>query len=159
MGLNESTDQLLLQNSLALPGLFQNHNLILDLDAQIENGTDTYRFSDLFVYARGFQEIRFSELYRLGANYHFPILYPDKGAWGIFYLLRIRGSLFTDYSHASVAQRDFSSVGAELIFDVKWLNLTTIPIGVRYTQLLSQKAFSRSGEENLIELFLPVSRF
>ncbi len=33
-----------------------------------------------------------------GANYHLPIMYPDFGFADIFYLLRVRGNAFYDYS-------------------------------------------------------------
>lgn len=156
---NEDAFQLLLQNSLALRGLAQNHNLVLDADAQFENTKSNYRFSDIFNYPRGFDETRFAELYKIGANYHFPIFYPDRGIPSIAYILRIRGNIFYDYGITANADRELNSTGAELIFDTKLLRLFTISLGVRFTQTLSQKSISQNNGESSIEIFFPLTRF
>ena len=158
-GLNENNFQLLLQNSISLKGLFQNHNLIIDADAQFENGSSAIGFSNLFNYARGFQSFRFAELYKVGTNYHFPILYPDIGTSGLIYIYRIRGNLFYDYSIAPIANRNFNSTGGEVILDLKLIRLLSLSIGVRYTQILSQRALSKTNSNSYLEIFIPINRF
>lgn len=152
---NVENYRLLIQNGIALGGFFKNDNFLFDLDAQFEESSSGFRFSDQFLYSRGFEPIRFNEMYKFSGNYHFPILYPDKGAMGIIYLLRIRGNVFFDYSHSAEEKRDFSSAGAELIFDTKLLRILEVPIGIRYNQILSQRAFSQST----LEIFIPINRF
>jgi len=152
---NKENYQFSMQNSLALPGLWKNDNLVLDADLRIEGGETNYRYSDQFVYSRGFISYRSNEIYKLSANYHFPIAYPDKGAFGIIYLLRIRANLFFDYALATTQNREFNSMGLELIFDTKLFRLLSVPIGVRYNYALSQKAYATSN----IEVFIPISRF
>ncbi|MDB4062183.1 hypothetical protein N8371_04005 [Vicingaceae bacterium] len=152
---NQTNYQFITKNALALPGLFKNDNLVIEADLRFEGGETNYRNSDQFIYSRGFRSYRSSEIYKLSSNYHFPIAYPDKGAFGIFYLLRIRGNAFFDYSIATTQDREFNSAGFELIFDTKLLRLLSVPVGVRYSYALSQKTSSRL----IWEVFLPVSRF
>ncbi len=152
---NKKEYQFVAQNAVALPGVFRNNSLVIEADLRIEDGETNYRFTDRFVYSRGFLAIRTNKMYRFSGNYHFPIAYPDKGALGIFYLLRIRGNLFFDYSIAQGFNREFNSTGVELIFDTKLLRLLQVPIGIRYNYLLSQKSFENSA----FEVFIPVSRF
>lgn len=158
IALNENTRQFSFKNSLALRGIFSNHNIIIDADAQIDGGDGRYRFSDRFNYSRGFRDIRFRELYKFSANYHFPIAYPDKGTIGLVYVQRIRSNLFFDYSHAT-AIGDFSSTGAEVIFDLRFFRLVPLSLGVRYSQVLSQKAFSQNENQQNVEVFIPINRF
>ena len=143
------------QNAVALPGLFKNDNLLIEAELRIEEGATNYRNSDQFVYSRGFLNVRPYEMYRFSGNYHFPIAYPDQGAFGIFYLLRIRANLFFDYTAANDVNREFNSAGAELILDTKLFRLFQLPFGMRYNYLLSQKKF----ENSTFEIFIPVSRF
>tara|TARA_B110000046_G_scaffold57595_1_gene64290 strand:- start:7555 stop:10260 length:2706 start_codon:yes stop_codon:yes gene_type:complete len=152
---NQENYQFISQNSLALPGFFKNDNLVIEVDLRFEGGKTNYRNSDQFVYSRGFNSFRSGEMYKISSNYHFPIAYPDKGAFGILYLLRIRGNAFFDYSIATTQNREFNSAGFELIFDTKLLRLLSVPVGVRYSYELSQTIYSRAN----LELFLPVSRF
>ena len=153
--LNKENYQFLAQNSLALPGVFKNDNLVLEADLRFEGGETNYRYSDRFLYSRGFYSYRSNEFYKFSGNYHFPIAYPDKGALGIVYLLRLRGNFFFDYSIAPTQNREFNSAGFELIFDTKLLRLLSVPIGIRYNYALSQKFYSQSN----FEVFIPISRF
>mgnify|MGYP003650874327 CR=1 FL=1 len=152
---NQQNHQFSAQNAVALPGLFKNDNLVIEADLRIEGGETNYRNSDQFVYSRGFRTHRSNEIYKLSTNYHFPIAYPDKGAFGIIYLLRIRGNVFFDYSIATTQNREFNSAGVELILDLRLLRLLSTPVGVRYNYALSQTDYSRTNWE----VFIPISRF
>lgn len=158
--LNNDNYRFLIQNGIALRGIFKNDNVLIDLDARFKDDQTIYRPVDQFVYARGFERLFSNELYKFSGNYHFPICYPDKGALGIIYLLRIRGNIFYDYSYSADDKKDFSSVGTELIMDTRWLRILPISLGLRYTQLLSQKSMSKQeGKTEFLELFIPVARF
>ena len=153
--INFENYQFTAQNAIALPGLFKNDNLVIEADLRFEGGESNYRNSDQFVYSRGFSSFRSSEMYKVSSNYHFPILYPDMGAFGIFYLLRIRGNAFFDYYIATTQNREFNSAGFELILDTRLFRLLYVPIGVRYSYAFSQTSYNL----NNWEVFIPVSRF
>lgn len=151
--------QQLFQNSFATRGIFQNHNLVIDADLVEKKGRNYYAFNDNFVYPRGFNTIAMDQLYKVGVNYHFPLIYPDEGAKGIFYLLRLRSNLFFDYAQDDkngAKANHYASLGAELIFDFTFLNSFSSSIGVRYTGILNGGRFE---EENNWELFIPLRRF
>ena len=152
---NEVIYQFSAQNAVALPGIFKNDNLMIKPDLRVEDGATNYRNINQFVYSRGFLNVRTNEMYRFSGNYHFPIAYLDRGAFGIFYLLRVRANLFFDSTIANDVKREFNSTGAELILDTKLFRLFQLPIGIRYNYLLTQKRFENSA----FELFIPVSRF
>ena len=159
---NKENYQFSVQNAVALPGFFKNDNLVFEADLRFEGGETIYRYSDRFAYSRGFYNYRSKEIYKFSSNYHFPIAYPDKGALGIVYLLRLRGNIFFDYSFAATQNREFNSVGFELIFDTKLLRILSLPIGIRYSYALSQKYYALSQTnfaQSNFEVFIPVSRF
>jgi len=104
---------------------------------------------------------------KIGINYHFPIAYPDAGFGNVFYLLRVRGALFFDYTHATASNfyingdsfnQDFRSTGATVYFDSKFFNQNSVSFGIRYSRLLDHDFFGGTGR-NRIELVLPVTFF
>lgn len=143
------------QGRLYLPGLLSNHSVEFEADYQEEKLTNPYQFGDLFEYARGYDIPINDKVWRLGANYHFPIVYPDWGFGGLLYFRRIRGNVFFDesqYVHfgVNIGQR---STGGELIFDTQWLNLPVVlSIGGRYSYLLKEEI--GSNKKGRFEVFL-----
>lgn len=135
---NADIYQQLAQSEFTFPGIFANHHLAIQADYQL-NGTGTnYRFTDLFYYPKGYGKIFNDEIYRVGAAYHFPVLYPDLGFGGLFYLKRIRANVFFDYAVArsfigdnKEARAEYNSVGPELVFDCQILNLIPISFFMR----------------------------
>lgn len=104
-------------------------------------------------------------MYKWGANYGFPLFYPDAGFANIIYLLRVRANLFFDdtevhdfYNNGNKFSANFRSIGAEIYFDTKWWNEALITIGVRYSRLLDNDLFGGSGR-NRFEVILPVNIF
>ena len=152
---NEVNYQFRTQNAVALPGILKNDNLIIEADLRMEDGATNYRNSNQFVYSRGFLNVTTNEMYRFSWNYHSPIAYLDRGAFGISYLLRVKANLFFDSTIANDVNRELNSTGAELILDTKLFRLFQLPIGIRYNYLLTQKRFENSA----FELFIHVSRF
>jgi hypothetical protein len=101
-------------------------------------------------------------MWRLGANYHFPIVYPDWGFGQLLYFLRIRGNAFFDYTEGKSLRtgltRPFRSTGGELYFDTRWWNQVPVSFGVRYSRLLDNE-LSGSTQPNQWEFILPVNLF
>jgi hypothetical protein len=93
------------------------------------------------VYARGYNKPFYEHMYKLGANYHFPIAYPDWGFANILFFNRLRGNVFYDHSVAynfrSKQDVTYASTGGEMFFDTKLGNVLPFTFGVRYSHLLN----------------------
>jgi hypothetical protein len=144
--------------SIYLPGFFSTHNIILNGSFQ-QRDTTNILFSNRFVNARGYNDYYLSRMWRLGANYHFPILLPDWGFANIVYFQRIRGNAFFDfervYSKDKTVTRDLRSVGGELYFDTRWWNEYPLTFGVRYSHLLDTE-LSGATQKNVFEILVPI---
>ena len=131
--------------SLYLPGLLSTHNLVLTGSFQQRDTLGQVSFSNRFAYSRGYEGRYFSRMWRLSANYHFPLIYPDWGFANILYLRRIRGNAFYDftkvYSRDKTVTRDQRSVGGEIFVDTKWWNEYPLTFGVRVSHLLDRDQF------------------
>ncbi len=148
----------------ALRGLAPNHNLVLSAGWKSELSGNDYQYMDLFIYPRGYSIPVNDKMITIQGSYHFPLVYPDWGFWGIFYCSRVRGSIFADYGRASIPQSlnstsngNFASTGAELIFDARLLNIIDIPLGVRFSLLLNQDMSDPTRKTN-IEFIIPIIR-
>jgi len=124
----------------AIRGLWPNHNLVVSAGAKIEKASNPYQFLDLFIYPRGYTLPTTNWMTTLQTAYHLPLVYPDFGMLGIFYLMRVRGTVFADLGAGSVVLDDattrrglFASAGIELTMDTRWLNLLGIPLGCRFS--------------------------
>lgn len=145
-------------------GLSPNHNLVLHAGLKYEPDRNPYQFMDLFVYPRGYTIPRNDWMLTLQSAYHFPLVYPDFGFWGIFYCSRVRAAVFADYGYASIPaglygnpNETFFSVGSELIFDTRWFNLSDIPLGIRFSLLLRSDA-TEPDRKTGIEFVIPILR-
>lgn len=157
--------QTLVAGTLYLPGLATNHNLLINLAHQQRGQESVISFSNDFPFSRGYTAENLHELQKIGADYHFPIAYPDAGVANTVYLMRIRGNLFFDYTHAqyyytrtALTGSDFRSVGGTLYFDTKWFNQQPLTFGLRYSHLLDRDLFGGQGA-NVVEVVLPVTFF
>ncbi len=151
--------------ALYLPGLFVNHSLILNGAFQ-KRDTLADLFSNTFSYARGYEALSTRRMYKLGANYHFPICYPDWGLSGIVYFLRIRANAFFDYNSAkarvlfsngttSLMEIKNRSTGGELYFDTKVWNSLPVSFGVRFSHLLDADLLNPTVK-NKWEIIVPI---
>ena len=128
-------------SSFYFPGLFTNHSLVFNLAFQKRDSLPDL-FSNNFPYSRGYQGLSTRRMYKLGVNYHFPIVYPDWGFGNMLYFQRIRANVFFDYTNAKarvngVLQEIINkSTGAEIYFDTKLWNALPASIGIRYSHLL-----------------------
>jgi len=157
--------QFLANGNLYLPGFLQTHNIILNGAYLKKDTLGQINFSSEFPFSRGYSSVNLYQMYKWGIDYDFPLLYPDAGFANIFYLLRIRGNLFYDYTNASDFYQNgnkfnasFCSTGTEIYFDTKWWNEANVSIGIRYSRLLNNDLFGGSGR-NRWEIILPVNIF
>jgi hypothetical protein len=159
-----SADQFLANGNLFLPGLGINHNLIINAAYQEKGTSSGIDFSNNFPFSRGYIAENLHSMNKVGADYHFPIAYPDAGVANTIYLLRLRGDLYYDYTRATdnfidgSKFKNFRSTGAAIFFDTQWFNQVPISFGFRYSRLLDPDIFGYTGR-NRFELILPVTFF
>lgn len=157
-----SGNQLLANGQFYLPGLHVNHNLVLNLAMHRRDTLRNIIFSNSFPFSRGYSDRNFHQMYKLGMNYHLPLLYPDWGFASIVYFLRVRANAFFDMTRIKdynagrqLVSRDFNSYGAELYFDTKWWNQHPVSFGFRYSRLLNGEL--QGLGPNQFEFILPVN--
>jgi hypothetical protein len=143
--------------------LAKTHSLVLNAALLQQDSLNQISFSSSFPFSRGYQSVNFYRMYKWGANYHFPIAFPDKGFADIFYLLRVRANLFfddtrvNDFDAAKNAySQEFRSTGTEITFDTKWWNEVNVSFGIRYSRLLDKDIFGGKGHDRW-EIILPVN--
>jgi hypothetical protein len=161
-----SATQFLATGNFYFPGILVNHNFVINLAHQEKgDNSNVIDYSNDFPFSRGYTAENLHDMNKIGANYTFPIAYPDAGVANTVYLLRLRGNLFYDYTHTtdfyadgSPFKADFRSTGMELFFDTQWFNQEAISFGIRYSRLLDPDIFGGTGR-NRIEIVLPVSFF
>lgn len=121
-----------------------------------------YAFSNNFPFSRGYTAVDFPRMWRFGANYHFPLFYPDWGFANIVYFQRIRANGFYDLTQTKSLQTGnrffFKTTGAEIFFDTKWWNQQQVTFGVRYSHLLDRE-YRGTTNPNQWEVILPVNLF
>lgn len=154
--------QMLLSGALYLPGLAATHNLVLTGAIQNRDTLNQYVFSNNFPFSRGYQSVNFPRMYKIGVNYHFPLLYPDWGFGQLVYFQRVRMNAFYDHSVGKSLRTGrkfyFGTVGGELMFDTRWWNQEPVSFGLRYSRLLDRE-FSGATTTNYWEIILPVALF
>jgi hypothetical protein len=152
--------QFLASGSLYMPGLANSHSFVVDAAYQVRDTMNQYLYSNNFPFARGYAAVDFPQMWKLGVNYHFPLLYPDWGFANLVYFRRIRSNLFYDYSEGKSLRTGikypFQTVGAELWFDTKWWNQLPLSFGIRYNRLLNNE-FRGPTQPNVWEFMLPVN--
>lgn len=148
--------------SLYFPGFFRNHSVVIDGAYQRRDTLGDF-FSRTFSFPRGYQELNQRRMYKIGVNYHLPLLYPDWGFGNIIFFQRIRMNAFFDYGSSLAKFNDGSlrdiqtrSMGTEIFFDTKFWNALPVNFGVRYSRLLDEDLLNR-GAVNRWEIILPVN--
>ena len=157
-----SGQQFLGSGTLYLPGFSNNHSIVLTAAFQSRDTLQQYLFSNNFPFARGYSGVDFPRMWRLAANYHFPLAYPDWGFGQIVYFQRIRSNLFFDYAQGKSLRTGtvypFRTTGIELFFDTRWWNQQPVSFGIRYSRLLDNE-FRGITYPNIWELILPINLF
>lgn len=156
-------NQLLLNASVYLPGLLNNHSLVLFASYQGRDTLRGSRFANSISFSRGYNPVNFPRSTRFSVNYHFPLLYPEFGVGQIIYLLRIRSNLFYDHLEAKSLRTGrrfpFRSAGVELFFDTRFWNQIPMSFGVRYSRLLDNDLLQPGRNPNQFELIVPLDLF
>lgn len=155
----------MLSANIYFPGLFKNHSLVIDGAWLQKDSLRQINFSSAFPFSRGYEGTNFYRMTRWGANYHFPLLYPDAGFGNILYVLRVRANLFYDETSVKDFKQNrqeltasFRSAGTEITFDTKWWNQVKVSFGFRYSYLFDQDVFGNSNPHRW-EIILPVNIF
>lgn len=151
--------QMLLSNSFYLPGLDPTHNIVLSFAWQGRDTMQQYFFPNSFPFSRGYTNLNAPRMWKVGANYHLPLLYPDWGFANIVYFLRVRGNAFYDYSEIKSlrtgAKFGLSSTGGEIFVDTKWWNEYEVTFGLRYSRLADGELVGLGP--NQWEFILPIN--
>jgi hypothetical protein len=154
--------QWLTSAALYLPGIASTHNLVVTGAYQKRDTVGDYSFSNSFPFSRGYLAVNartIPEMYKVGVNYHFPLLYPDLGIGNIVYFLRLRANAFYDYTdlkfYRSNQHLQLRSTGGELFFDTKWWNEYPVSFGIRYSHLIDGALEGLSP--NQWEFILPIN--
>ncbi len=146
--------------TIYVPGLVSNHNLVLTASIQERDTLAQVGFGNRFAYSRGYTGRYFSRMWRLSANYHFPLWHPDWGFANILYIQRIRANAFYDltrvYSRDKLVTADQRSVGGEIYFDTKWWNQYQLTFGFRVSHLLDRDQFD-GFKGTVFEFIMPVN--
>lgn len=159
---NYESWQYLAGASLYLPGFFPSHSVVFTAAIQ-ETDTLTVLFGNRFPYSRGYNAAYFAKMWRMSANYHFPLWYTDWGFANIFYLQRIRANAFFDFMKVYDRKGDFfnyqQSTGGEIYFDTKWWNQYPLTFGIRVSYLFDVDYYTNQQGATIFEFILPVSIF
>lgn len=154
--------QFLANAALYLPGLSNNHSLVITGAIHSRDTMNQYLFSNNFPFARGYTSIDFPDMWKVGINYHVPLFYPDWGFANLVYFQRIRTNLFFDYAQGRSRRTGitypFRTVGSEIFFDTRWWNQQPVTFGLRYSHLLDRE-FVGATQPDILEFILPVSLF
>lgn len=147
-----------LRGDIYLPGLARTHSILINTMLQSRDYLDNYRFSDFFVYPRGYNSLLADNFYKVGINYTFPLWYPDVGIGSLAFVKRVKANLFYDFGRATISDpfdvtRNVRSMGVELGFDVRAIRLLDIDFGVRYSYLLDQN-LAPNGQQHQFDFFL-----
>jgi hypothetical protein len=158
---SKGSSQFLATGSVYLPGVGRNHSVVLNGAFQARDTTGYYIFTNNFPISRGYPGVDFPRMWKVGGNYHLPLVYPDLGFAQMVYFQRIRANLFYDATNVKSLRTGLDtwlrSVGTEIYFDSKWWNEQPISFGIRYSRLLDADKFSTPPGENQWEFILPVN--
>ncbi|MEP6845348.1 MAG: hypothetical protein ABI861_05070 [Panacibacter sp.] len=160
-----TAQQLLATGNLYLPGFSKTHSIVLNAAYQSRDTARQYAYTNNFPYARGYDAINFPRMWKLGFNYHFPLMYPDWGFGNIIYFTRIRANIFYDYTNLRSLRLQTNyqlrSYGAEIYFDTKWWNQQPLQFGIRYSRLMDNNEMIGGTpvglQPNRWEFILPIT--
>lgn len=148
-------------SSLYFPGIFPTHSFVVSTAYQVRD-TLPDLFSKNFSYSRGYEALSTRRMFKLSANYHFPLFYPDWGFANILFFQRIRLNAFYDYTSAKAKLNNLlseiknRSAGGELYFDSKLWNSLPVTFGVRFSHLFDKDLLNQSVK-NRWEIIVPIA--
>lgn len=156
------SDVFLGRADLFLPGLSRNHSIVINTMYQRQDVLDNYRFSNLFIYPRGYDTVFGDRIFKVGFNYHMPLFYPDMAVGGLAFLKRVKANVFYDFARLS-ADSPFASTwnqystGVELTFDVRFLRVLEVDLGFRYSRILGD-SFTPSSRNQFDFLLISITQ-
>ena len=148
------------RSSLYFPGFSTNHSFVIDGAFQ-KRDTMPDIFSNTFSYSRGYLGLSTRQMFKIGANYQLPVVYPEWGIDNLIYFQRIRVNAFYDYTNARARLNGVltdiinRSTGTEIFFDTKVWNELPVSFGIRYSRLLD-KDLRNPGGVNRWEFIVPI---
>jgi hypothetical protein len=158
-------DQFVANANWYFPGFSRDHNIIINTAFHGRDTLYNVSFSTAFPFARGYVGLNVHRMFKLGANYHLALAYPDWGFGNIVYFTRIRSNLFYDFvrvqdydyrrSPRPKVEADFRSYGTEIFFDTKWWNQHNVTFGFRYSRLQDLSQLNPSA--NVWEFIVPIN--
>jgi hypothetical protein len=162
---NLKGNQFVVNANLYFPGVSPDHSIIFNAAFHTRDTLRNYYFPTAFPMSRGYVGVNANRMFKLGANYHMAVAYPDWGFGNIVYFPRVRVNLFYDYVHVTdydfnksprpKIAVDFRSYGTEVYFDTKWWNQHNVTFGFRYSRL--QDLSSLNPSANRWEFIVPVN--
>ncbi|MCI0522440.1 MAG: hypothetical protein L0Y37_02180 [Bacteroidales bacterium] len=116
------------RGTLFLPGIVRNHSLVVRAGYETQAPARKLLYYNSNPYPRGYHNYISETLFSISFDYTMPLFYPDLGAGSLFYIKRIRGSLFFDGATGTDVReysddnyfyeaKDFGSFGGELLAD------------------------------------------
>ncbi len=126
------------------PGVLPNHSFVLRAGWENQGPARKLLYRNSIPWPRGFEGNLVAEkLFSFSADYTLPLFYPDLAAGSLFYLKRVRGTLFYDHTTGeqihdfenrtfTAGTVPYSSMGSELMADFYVLRFPfEISAGVR----------------------------
>ncbi|MCX6334798.1 MAG: hypothetical protein NT092_10940 [Bacteroidia bacterium] len=90
------------KSAFYFPGILRDNSIRLRLEAEKQhNPYEFYRQGNRISFSRSYQDITSIEAEFLSIDYMMPLIYPDVNVFSLFYLKRIRGGLFYDYTRGT----------------------------------------------------------
>ena len=134
---------------LYFPGLDRHHGIMLEGGFE-RQWAGNYFFSSLMVFPRGYSAVSFDRFTKFGANYAFPLDYPDIHLLGAIQVQRLRGNFFHDYgvgellpstAAPTLAPQSFTytSSGVEVMADSYFWQFPA-PIGIGFRTVYLHEA-------------------
>ena len=156
---NVHARQFLASGNVYLPGLFKTHSIVVSAAYQGRDTMRRYGFTNNFAFSRGYDGgVDFPRMWKIGGNYHFPLIHPDWGFANLVYFQRIRANAFIDLTQVKSlrtgAVSSYISSGGEVYFDTKWWNQLPVTFGIRYNRLMNGGRLGLAP--NQWEIILPV---
>lgn len=159
---NYQGNALNIRADLYFPGFSKNHSFYLNLAYQESAFLDNYKFSNYFFYPRGYSSVSNDNVSKLGINYTLPLLYPDLPVGPLAFLKRVKTNIFADigridtgfpFEETPSLNTYLNSFGMELRFDVRFLRLLEVDLGLRYSYL-SHPEFASNGSQHQFDFLL-----
>jgi len=150
---SRTAHQFLANGMFYFPGFAPTNSIAISAAFQARDTAGQYFYTNDFPLSRGYRQVDFPRMGKLGINYHFPLFYPEWGFANLVYFTRVRMNLFTDFSAGKSLRTGsttwYNSAGAEIYVDFKVWNAQPFSAGLRYSRLLN-------GGGSLFEVVAPV---